>query len=280
MLVVKAFLVIPGVIPGLAALLSSCSDSFVFENREDCPCWLRFELVSDGGCDHGNTVLLSIIGPDGALWQEASVDLGTMVSKKYHLAVDRGMIRASGLINLKGEKRSGSAFIIPEGSAADSLYYFTGTADATGEDAVIPVTLHKEHSKIKVSFRNDEPGEYPYYIKFRSTSAGIDLMTGKPVDGRFLCTPGEESPAVFRSVLPRQGHSEDLVLEIWAKDSNEAESGLVDEIPLDVFISEIEDFSWSDVDLKDLYIHIDYARALIGISVQDWEEGTVFSLDI
>ena len=260
--------------------LLSCS---IREERQLCPCLLSLRLQKDCGLSGSRQMDLCLYSEAGGILLDQE---GLMLNDLRGdglpaIEVPKGIVRAGGVIGLRSGRRhdGGDHISIPAGLPSDSLYFVSGTTDASGETAVIPVRVRKEFAAIEISFvlteGTDKPAECPYFLYLRSYTAGLDLRDGTPLPGRFHCLPEEYSPGHFRSILPRQRTPEDLVLEVREKEDTHQ---LLDEIQLNAYLP--EDFSWQDEDLKDIRLRIDYAHARLEISVGNWTVGDIYEYTI
>ena len=249
-------------------LLLSCT---VLEDREGCPCRLRVEVQKGCGLDPDREARLILRSDETSLQREETLPLSRMQDLSYEVRVPKGAVEAGGYVGRRNARRDGIRLMIPTGKAADSLYWVSGSVDAVGETAILPLRIRKEHVCLRIEFLFEEPGPYPYRIDIRSTTAGIDLSDGHPIAGTYRCRPDEPADGVFETVLPRQLHPEDLVMEIRRK--SDAEGAPLKEIPLGTLISRSAVFSWDDEDLKDLSLHFDFAHSELLLEVRDWELG-------
>ena len=267
-------------IPLVLACALSCS---IWEERQECPCLLSFQLQKDCGLPGSRSLDLCLYNETGnILLKEEGLALDDLREvSRPGVEVPKGQIRAGGIIGQRTSRRgaNGEYITIPAGLPADSLYWLYGDTDASGETAVIPVRVRKEYSAIEIRFilteGPDAPAECPYFLYLRSYTAGLDLRDGTPLPGRFHCLPEEGEAGVFRSILPRQRTPEDLVLEVREK---EGPHELLDEIALNAYLP--EEFSWKDEDLLDILIRIDYAHARLEVSVGDWNVGDIYHYTI
>ena len=265
----------------LPVLLAAASCS-VLEDRDPCPCRLSLTVSGPGGQQERSApIVLSVQEPDRSLLRREGLPLSVFDRQTpYRIEVPkRQQLAVSGVFGLSGNLAPDAREIrIPEGHAADSLWFFSERVDTQRETLDLPVRLRKEYAGIEIAFAEaiDNPeGTFPYFIRLRGESSGLDLFSGAPLHGAFSCRPRELAPGVYQSTLPRQRPTDSLVLELWPRESGKAEDeGPADRISLDAFIAETRGFSWQDEDLKDLEILIDYARAQLQIIVRDWDSET------
>ena len=255
------------------ALAASCS---VLEDREDCPCRLRVEVRKRCRLTPEREIQIILRSDVTAVSREESHPLGEWQDLHFEMQIPKGTVRADGYVGLKHCLREDGCLSIPYGLPADSLYWVSGTAEAIGETAVLPLRIRKEYCRLSLEFLFDEEGAFPYTAVVRSTTAGLRLEDGSPVEGPFRCIPEETASARFETLIPRQLFPEDLILEIRRK-SDPPSGTPLSEIPFGRLIDGSGAFSWEDEDLKDLLFRFDYAHSELTLEVTDWELGQVFT---
>lgn len=251
-------------------LLPCCS---VLEDRTDCPCRLRVEVRKRCRLTPEREIRLRLRSEvSSTVSLEETHTLSELQDFQFEMRVPKGTVRADGFVGLSRSLRKDGCLMIPEGMDADSLYWVSGTTEARGETAVLPLRIRKEFAGITLRFLYAEEGPYPFCTTIRSTTAGLRLSDGTPVAGRFRCTPTETAPGCFQAALPRQIDADDLILEIRRKD-DAPDDPPRSEIPIGRLIRSSGAFSWEDEDLKDLLFEFDYANAQLTLEVLDWEKG-------
>lgn len=262
-------------LPLLLSLMlpSSCS---VLEDREDCPCRLRVEVRKRCRLTPEREVQLRLRSEVSDASLVEIRPLADLQGYNIEMRVPKGPVRADGFVGLDHCRQEEDVLTIPYGMDADSLYWVSGSVDARGETAVLPIRIRKEHVRIHLRFLYDEEGPYPFIPVIRSSTAGLRLQDGTPVSGPFRCFPRKTEDASFDAILPRQLNPDDLVLEIRRME-DDPDGTPRTEIPLGRLISGSGAFSWEDEDLKDLLIQFDYANAGISLQIMDWELGQVIT---
>ena len=130
--------------------------------------------------------------------------------------------------------------------------------------------MTKEFSRVLVRFKSED-GVFPYSVIVSGNTCGIDLVTGRPLEGDFRFVPIESTPGVFLFTVPRQADYS-LSLELWAgADSKVGKEGHVDDLILWNALQNIDGFSWSMENLPDLTVEIDYVKASVTVLVNDWD---------
>lgn len=237
--------------------VTSCT---VKEDRTDCPCWL--EMTVKDNTELCRSMTFTAWTTDKV--KEEEVDL-TRYTETYETTVPRDIVTTclySGIT--RGEAR-GSEYHIAKGQDADSLYSCSGVVDCTGETARTTVVLKKNFARVFLKLTAPEGERYPYRVIVRSDVSGMDLITGRPINGQFEHQLRLDSQHQTVFTLPRQSAaSMSLVMELYRGDR------LISSIPLGEQIALME-YDWQEANLKDIYIGVDYAEASVEISILGWK---------
>ncbi len=255
----------------LAAAIGAVGCS-IKEDRFPCPCWLVLAPEENAGREGAFT--LEVYPDDGSGEGERELlrDLSwaSVLDGDYEIRVRRGNKRLVIREGIPEEHVSLTAAIIPEGCEADSLRVCVLSAECLGEEVVVPVRPLKQWATLFLKMETGGTGSYPYDLRLRGTFDGLDLLSLEPHRGpfRFSPEPRGKDGSEFRVRLPRQGdHS--LALELRLKGSP-SDSEPVDTLPLGEWIAS-SGYDWSAAELDDIYIGVDYARAGVHVTVNDWE---------
>ena len=254
-------------------LLSACH-SLIFEDRSGCPSFVFFLMEDRNGLSPMDEVRIDIRESSNLeLLASDTEQLGRIAGRDYFLPVRKCQeISATGIAGIMRAVSAGRMCTVAPGTQWDPVYRFSSTGSAMGGETQIPVRMKKEYSSICVRFRSDN-GVFPYTVTARANTCGMDLVSGRPVEGPFSFTPDEEEPGVFRFIVPRQADL-GLALELTAKSGLSLEYGPVDDIVLWNALEQIEGFSWDLENLPDISIEIDYVRSQMTLVVNDWEVGS------
>jgi len=258
------------------AAICACQ-SLIREDRSDCPATLLFEFTDDQGLGDAELMYLEafpVLGPETKVTDTTTV--GAMAGKSYTLQV-----RRSDAVSIYGLACFGRSHIVREGrwvvdpgQDGDRLYRFGAQVSGMEESAIVPVELTKEHSYIRVKFKQydmqKEQGRFPFTVVVAANTCGIDLYSGAPVPGTFQFFPEEKLAGEFEFTVPRQA-DQSLTLELWDKSGGEAP---LDSIVLWTLLKQVEGFSWDMKNLPDLYVEIDYVRSEVTLSISDWQTVT------
>ena len=256
------------IVPAAATLLCACS---VKEDRTDCPCWL--DIIVSGCAPTGREVTVGAFGSDGAAMFSERIDIADYPDC-YEREVRKGYVTTAVHTTLRRMGARRDSLLIPRGFDCDSLYIHNNIVDCRWEYARDTAVMHKNFSTVHMRMENPSGGSYPYTLTVRGDVCGIRSTDCTPLMGAFEHVPEEVTECSYVFRLPRQA-DDSLVLEL-----RDGDGTLAGEIPIGEYIALIEDFSWSALDLKDIWIGVDYARSSLYISVNDWEVGQVFDLVI
>lgn len=256
----------------LATLTLLSCRQIVLENRSDCPAFVFFECPEDCPVDKNEQVNLIVM--DANTLEELASDrqqLKNIETGSYYLTIKkRPEIVSAGVAGVQMSSLNGSKLELPFGSQGDPLYRFSKRETLDDETAIVPMIMTKEFSRVLVRFKSED-GVFPYHVVVSGNTCGIDLVTGRPIEGEFRFVPIESTPGVFLFTVPRQADYS-LSLELWtgpgSKDGNEDH---IDDLILWNALKHIDGFSWEMENLPDLLVEIDYVKASVTVLVNDWD---------
>ena len=251
---------------GLAAIVSIASllaaGCSIKEDRSFCPCVLNlsfslsgvrdgtlwFHLVTDGGFTLSDSVGFS----GGAAVYEAMVPRGscsvTAVQGDMGLyAPDAGEIMA------------------PPGGGFPPLWSCSLDFDTRSDMKTVPVTLHKQHCVLSLSFKKVPPGSLPLSFNIAGSSRGV-TGAGVPVAGNLSSAAASPDGISFRAIIPRQAGG-DLMLGVT--DGHK----VLRTFALGSLLGEWG-YDWTLDDLEDVSLEVDYAATTVSLSYPVLEEGT------
>ncbi|MBO4341094.1 MAG: hypothetical protein J5835_06670 [Bacteroidales bacterium] len=256
----------------LAALASVACRSLVLENRSDCPAFIYFECPND--CPVGGKEAVQLMVLDARTMEELASDkplLQEIRDDDFYLAIEkRPEIVSIGVAGMRMSTIKGTTLELPGGSQGDPIYRFSRKEILEEESTLVPLNMTKEFSRVLVRFKSED-GLFPYNVVVSANTCGIDIVTGRPVEGPFRFVPIESTPGVFLFTVPRQADYS-LSLELWAEPgSKDGKEGHVDDLILWNALQNINGFSWAMESLPDLTVEIDYVKASATVLVNDWD---------
>ncbi|MGM9748239.1 MAG: hypothetical protein ACI3ZN_05530 [Candidatus Cryptobacteroides sp.] len=247
-------------------VLPGCS---VKENRSGCPCVLILDL-SGLDADRFPSVVLSAVSDDGILFNKSFNE--SEYEDCLQLTVPR-MARAVSVTGFESEnvspqdisgREDGFGLLIPYGSDCPSVHLFAEKVDVSGETDTVKVNLHKNYCKMRIALTSESQTDFGVEIKGNYCGYGI---CGELIAGPFANVP-EIGPDGKRTVcLPRQGDSS-LVMAL------EDELGTVRNFAIGEYIASTG-YDWTEEDLRDIDVTIDFIRTELVISVEDWSENII-----
>lgn len=237
--------------------------SCIKEEREECPCRLIVDLAN---VDSASVSSVDIVLAD----DEGFVYMGERMADSY-LADEIILVPRDELyLNVSygaDDMMSAAGLRIPDGEACPPVYLYSALIDASESEFVRKeVSMRKCHCVMKIYLEGDE---FPFEMSIKGGVCGYDAL-GFPLSGAFNCLPEWIEGSVYSVTLPRQKDAS-LLLEI-----NDG-TDVLKTFALGEYIKACG-YDWTDADLKDLTVGIDYARTQIIISVQGWDE--VYEFDI
>ena len=256
----------------LAPLVLLSCRSLVLEDRRACPAFVFFERPEDCPVEDKEAVRLMVL--DAQTLEELASDkplLQEIEDKDYYLTIEkRPEIVSIGVAGMRMSTLNGTKLQLPGGCQGDPIYRFSKKEILVDEMAIVPLNMTKEFSRVLVRFKSED-GVFPYSVVVSANTCGIDLVTGRPIEGSFRFVPIESTPGVFLFTVPRQADYS-LSLELWAEPGSKVgKEGHVDDLILWNALQNIEGFSWAMESLPDLTVEIDYVKSSVTVLVNDWD---------
>lgn len=259
-----------------ALSLASCRQ-WVLEDRSDCPSFLFFDITNHDRFERWNDVFLSVYRhPSNRLISEAMSTVSAIQDKEFYFTVrEADAVSGYGLLGYESLKKDNETWSIPLGADCSPLFRFSYAENTQEESFIIPVEFTKEHSHITVQFVGYQNyitsgGVFPFSIVVRSNTCGLNALTGVPTRGAFEYTPQETSEARYEFNLPRQGDNQ-LILELFGKEGFPTGQGHLRTFNLYNILLEKGGLTWTEKNLPDVSITIDYEETTITVDVSPWE---------
>lgn len=265
--------------------LASCR-ALILEDRMPCPSFLFFDIQNATQFEDYKRVYISALDyHSGELYTADTTVLSYIQEHAFYLKVPKSdATRGFGILGFRDLSiRNSTQLLIDEGNNGEPLYRFDYTVSSRDESATVPVELVKDHAKVRVIFRNYDSftgaaGRFPFFILVKGNTCGIDGLSGRPIPGPFRYRPEEDAAGEFQFIVPRQAdHS--LVMELWAKEGQYQEKGLIRTFPLWDMFRQAVALSWEAKNLPDIELKIDYRESTCKVIIQDWSEKNSFDLE-
>lgn len=242
------------------SVLASCS---IKEDRHDCPCLLSLDFSPVPESARTGRLLLSVTS-DGGFALSDTLDL--TAGDIHEIRVPRSGVR----VNLWSEDASGfivdEGLVIPLGDDCPPVWMFSSFVDTDCETCTEQVNLRKNYCRLTVVTDDDDGGSFPFALGVYGNVDGYDAL-GSPRNGEFchyLTGQPDGVGGVSRIIsLPRQTDSS-LQLDV------SADAETLKTFALGNYIRQ-SGYDWTEPDLKDIVVRIDYANTGIVISVGAWE---------
>ena len=235
------------------------------EDREDCPCRLIVDLTD---VDSTQVAFVDILlaGNDGLLYEGARSSV-TYKSDEVIL-----IPRQDVFLNVcsgDGEMMGEDGLVIPEGMDCPPVYMYSTLVEAEGRELVRKsVQMRKNHCVMKIYLEEDREG-LPFNMVLKGNVSGYNA-SGAPRLGLFRCSPHPVGDSAYTVILPRQVDSS-LILEV------DDGTQVLKTFAIGEYVRACG-YDWTEADLKDITLGIDYARTQILIEVNGWDE--VYEFDI
>lgn len=239
--------------------LTSCT---VKSDRTGCPCFL--DLTLSGGAE--TDALVYMWDRDGVLAQTCRVP----APSADELEIPKATVLLGAVSGMHNCAPYGTRIMVPEGQEMDEIYCFSDEVDARRECVELKATLRKEHAFLHIIVSGSGEESYPYFIRVSGNVCGLDLKGMKPVPGSFSVVVHPIMGEYHRICLPRQTDSS-LLLELFRKDGTHVGGDSVPVIPIGQYIAQ-SGYDWTQENLEDIYVDVDYVRGQVGVDVVPWKE--------
>ena len=247
----------------IVSVITGCS---VKEERGGCPCRLFLDMT-EVDMSVMSPLSLYVLSADG-LVHEAVLDAGN-VSDVYEAYVERKELFVVGWSGAK-DYVSQDGLTIPLGYDCPPVFIHSSSVNAEGESVRDTLRMRKNHCVLSIKFVNAE--EFSA-MTIRGRVSGFDGK-GNPRPGEFrvYCGMDSLSESFAKVLLPRQ-IGDPLYLDVADLNGN------VKTFPLREYIS-AAGYDWSEPDLKDLDLTLNYTLTTISLVVSGWDEEFVFDVVI
>jgi len=227
----------------------------------DCPCYLTIDLSN---CKDDVETIITELGSDYSLGQRASKESNEDDSKQTY-KVKKGLVNICTISGRDHMQYHEHNLIIPEGKDCDPIMAQSSILKCDKDNMTQIIFLHKQYALLHIEMFDGNEKPFPYKIRIKGNVKGFSLFEFGPVSGDFITMPSAEGDLqnIFEVNVPRQ-NDDSLSLELY----DDAE--LIDTIPIGKQIS-AQGYSWTDEDLNDISLKIDYSRAEVRVTVLPWE---------
>ena len=259
--------------------------SLVLENRVDCPSFLYFDIENSERFEDWDSLYVNVYAhPNGSLIDEAKTIISTVQtedrSKKFYFVVKgTEAVKGYGLLGQDGLIQDGTSWVTPLGSEYAPLFRFSYIENVQEESFTVPVEFVKDYCHVKVQFVGYETftaamGRFPFDILIRSNTSGIDALTGIPMRSPFEFRPEEKKVGFFEFNLPRLG-DQNLTMELYGREGLAERTGHTATFDLYADLLNQGGLTWTEKNLPDVDIIIDYQEHTVNINVCAWSHDDI-----
>lgn len=254
----------------IVIFFASCD---VKEDRSQCPCHLILSFSSSFDRFEGGALLLVFRSADDSLVTDTVVvsASGEMETEApYEIDVPREDLRLTVITLGEVLYDPVKGMTIPVGSECPSVFLQSELLDTRCDVLRHNVVLCKDYCSLMVHLERPSEGDLPFSLDVTGRVDGYSA-DGSPRTGafRFVLTDSDESE--FTVSLPRQVDNS-LLINVLSKDGKTLRSFAFGE-----YVAE-SGYDWTEADLKDLSITIDYSSSLITFKSDLWSETLSFEI--
>lgn len=247
----------------LCVLCMAC----VKENRRGCPCVLKLDF-SELDAEKTDSAFVEVVSAHGL--EFSGVVYASEFNTEYIVKVPRRNLWVNAFYGIDRKRISeDGSLIIRRGDPSPKLYMYSKFVNADCELVKEKLNLLKNYAMVGIQVV--DVSAFPFHFLVKGTIDGYSA-DGNPNNGDFVCKLMPDSNGYAEVAVPRQLDGS-LVLEVADK------TEIVKSFALGEYII-ASGFDWTEPELKDISIAIDYARSKISISVASWVTEYVFDIEI
>ena len=246
---------------GIIVCLSSCS---IKEDRSGVPCCLKvYYDDADPDQNYKRTILATKSGDTFVSFDTLNIADFVPIGKEVFMPKGYGSL--SSIVGFEQVYYQGDTLGIRSGREYDRIWAYTSSPDCRWDTGRDSVCFYKQHAVMTIKPRHPVAGYYPYNMRIRSATKGMNIYTLEPIKGDFSAFASKNRDGTLSVVLPRQ-YDDSMMLDIM--DPNGA---IEVSFKLGMMIK-ASGFDWNSPNLDDLTVIIDYASLGIKVVVEKWIE--------
>lgn len=247
--------------------LSSCS---IKENRENVPCNLVVDYSNaDPDYHHIRTILSTKHGNIHVSFD--TLTIADHVPNGFEILSPKGFGKLSSITGFEQVYYKGDSLCTRSGRSFDKIFAFKSETDCRWDTGREYVEFSKQHCVMTIKSKTPVAGYYPYNMRVRSTSVGMNIYTFEPVLGDFSAFASKNRDGTLEIILPRQ-YDDSMMLDIVDPNGKTEMSFKVG------MMIKAAGYNWNSEKLDDITVTIDYASMTISVEVENWterDEGTI-----
>lgn len=253
-----------------------CQGCSIKEDRSLCPC--SFDLdFSQVERQVAEMTEVSVKAADGFLYYDPEAGEGIVEESRdgvpsllYNIKVPKESLEVTVVYGADGLFSPDSGILIPLGDECPPVYMHYSEVNAFSEQHTEEVRLGKDYCRIRINMLTSDK-DYPFRLTVRGNVCGIRPdRSVVPGDFSFGFTLDDTGQGEVR--VPRQTDNS-LILQILEDET------VLREFALGEYIAETG-YSWTDENLEDIEVSIDYAHSDISINVESWAGSFEFDVVI
>lgn len=246
---------------GCVLLVLSCS---IKEERDVCPCRLMLDMV-----DVDTSVVRYaelVVTTSGRTLKRDTLEVNDIVNG-YNVDVPRGEVGIGVYFEAGGCVDDEGHLGIEYGDECPQVYMHSSLIKAEGEMVTEHVLIKKNHCIMTIQVETEK--DFPFRLEAKGHIDGYGLG-GIPSVGEFLYAMYTDDSGKCQISLPRQTDAS-LVLEVHD------DSGVLKSFALGEYVA-ASGYDWTEENLRDITVSLDYSLTRVQISVAGWREEFVFDV--
>ena len=244
-----------------ALAISACS---IKEDRTGVPCCLRvYYEDAEFNQTHRRTILSTQNGS-----QRISFDTLCIAdyspADAFEVFMPKGYGKLSSIAGFEQTYFLGDSLLTRTGLGFDRIFAYASEPDCRWDTGRDYVRFSKQYCIIYIKPKTPVAGYYPYEMRIRSATKGMDIYSLEPIKGEFYAFASKNRDGTLSVIVPRQ-YDDSMMLDIMTPEGDTEASFQLGKM------IRASGFDWNSVDLNDVVATIDYASMSIVVIVQDWD---------
>lgn len=197
----------------------------------------------------------------------------------YFIVRGTEFVKGYGLVGYGPMKRVTDDWYCPLGTDYPPVFHFTYQDAVREESFTVPVELVKDYVHVRLQFVGFESfietgGRFPFDVVLRGNTCGINGLSGAPLHGDYEYRPVEHMEGCYEFNVPRLADNF-LLLELYGREAYPEFRGHDRTLDLNGILRAEAGINWSEKNLPDVQITVDYEEFTTYVSVSEWGQSVI-----
>lgn len=200
-----------------------------------------------------------------------TLTIADCIPNGFEVFFPKGFGKLSSVTGYEQTYYKGDSLCVRSGRSFDKIYAYKSEPDCRWDTGREYVEFSKQHCVMTIKPKIAVAGYYPYNMRIRSASVGMNIYSFEPVKGDFSAFASKNRDGTLTMVLPRQ-YDDSMMLDIVDPQGRTEVSFKVG------MMIKAAGYNWNSENLDDITVTIDYASLTISVEIENWterDEGTI-----